>query len=113
MYYRLSQRDFDGKTEVLSTIYSSCNRPELDDIFIINKPGENNIIVKFRSNANESTLLYVIDNQGRAVSKKEFNSGSTEHELLIHKDEYAAGIYNIVISNSSNIFTKQFVVTHQ
>lgn len=102
-YYRLSQTDFDGKREILQTIYfdANCNtNSELQSANI----KENQCLIQSYFVKNKKYEISIINSLGKVVKTENFYSEQTSFSKSINFDnELANGMYVINIASDQNI----------
>ena len=109
-YYKLSQTDFDGKTQELTVLNSKCNDLKNKNLSIenINVIG-NNIDVSFVSNTEEKYTISILNMLGQIVSEYSNISaiGNNNAKLKIQKQK--SSIYLVVINTKHKKISKKFV----
>jgi hypothetical protein len=108
-YYRLTQYDYDGQSEQLSTVASECSG-EGDDLSIRMALGTNQTVITEFNIAEEGTYtIEVIDLMGRSITRltSYFASGVNQMDLLAPC--LRPGIYVLSIHNETQSAVRKFV----
>lgn len=110
VYYRLSQTDFDGTTEVFDLISFECGtKSPLDIITVYNNQG-GNIISSFSVPLNGKYLLTIIDARGRLIYNDNLNLLEGFNQVSLNMQEPSTGVYFIRLSNESEQISKKFFI---
>lgn len=96
-YYRLTQTDYDGKTESYKPLV--LNNIKYDGIIIFPNPSEDYINIVLN---NECYILYLYDNIGRKIYEDVINNNNYK----LNMNKFNKGEYNLVIKDSNNIIVK-------
>lgn len=109
-YYRLVQRDFDGKTETFGPISVTC-KPE-EDMSIYPNPAENDFYVALSLNQQiENLTIEIIDINGKVVLNNQFNAVEGSNLSLFSTDKLQAGTYFVKVSSKElNLPPKKLVI---
>jgi hypothetical protein len=94
-YYRLSQTDYDGKTEIFSPVSVVCSTAETDDIIMYPNPSKGDLKIQY-SNLNEgNAVVKVYDIMGNIILNCviEVTNGSNYYILDLH--DITNGLYNV------------------
>jgi hypothetical protein len=106
VYYRLNQKDIDGKA-VYSKIIS-INLPSARLVTVSPNPAGNYINVKLRKQLNTpNTLIQITDMGGRKVIEQKINPSTNTHK--INTMTLSKGVYMISIINNGERITSRFV----
>lgn len=110
VYYRLSQTDFDGTTEVFDLISFECNSTTpLDIISVYNNQG-GNIIGALSAPSNGKYALTVIDVRGRLIYNDDLNLIEGFNQVSLQMQEPSSGVYFIRLSNELEQISKKFFI---
>ncbi|MFN7013879.1 MAG: T9SS type A sorting domain-containing protein [Bacteroidia bacterium] len=110
VYYRLTQTDFDGTTEVFDLISFECGtKSPLDIITVYNNQG-GNVISSFSVPQNGKYLLSIIDARGRLIYHDNLNLVEGFNQVSLNMQEPSTGIYFIRLSNESEQISKKFFI---
>jgi hypothetical protein len=99
-YYRLTQVDIDGKTEVFEDkiIQTSCDASAEELLYTYPNPSVGGIFnVVFHTEREEHIDLQIINAQGKQIAKANYNSVEGTNIWYL-KEELASGVYYIVLS---------------
>ena len=100
-YYRLSQVDIDGKSEVFDPIFVGCsNETSLFKTYPNPSDASFQILVNNESLVGKATIK-IVDTKGTVVSMKEVQVEEGTNLFYLNED-MAPGIYYISIGNGSN-----------
>lgn len=102
-YYRLSQTDFDGTHEKLSTIFASCNTQGEDQLFAYTKV-DNVLEINFLD-MQSGMVLTVVDATGRLVFEGRYHKGAPERELIFLNQ--STGIYLISLGSHDTVHSEK------
>ena len=108
VYYKLLQVDFDGTTSVSGIISTNCVKIN-NNISIFNPINDNNLTINFAYPDKYNIQIY--DQLGRKLSEKSIVVNDSDTNFIINKNDFAIGIYNMVISSSIDVVAKQIVIT--
>jgi len=105
-YYRLSQTDVDGRTEVFSTVAAGCDA-DYTEIFNAWDNGNELQVVVSSTDANIYDLI-LTDAQGKVMLNRPsqaINKGFTPFSLS--KAGIATGLYVITLQNANDVMTRR------
>ena len=111
-YYRITQTDFDGKTEAFNPVAVHCP----DDIeFAVNvtpSPSvDGNIFVSISGTPNENVLLVLHDVMGNEVyTKALINETGTVTLSIDMREKLSAGVYFVIASSNDKYISKKIIV---
>jgi hypothetical protein len=110
VYYRLSQTDFDGTTEIFDLISFECgSSTPLDIISVYNNQG-GNIIGALSAPSNGKYTLTIIDVRGRLIYNDNLNLVEGFNQVSLQMQEPSSGVYFIRLSNESEQTSKKFFI---
>ncbi len=110
VYYRLSQTDFDGTTEVFDLISFECgSKSPLDIITVYNNQGGNTISYVSVPTKGKY-LLTIIDARGRLIYNDNLNLLEGFNQVSLNMQEPSTGVYFIRLSNESEQISKKFFI---
>lgn len=110
VYYRLSQTDFDGTTEVFDLISFECGTTApLEIISVYNNQG-GNIIGALSVPTNGKYALTVMDVRGRLIYHDNLNLVEGFNQVSLQMQEPSSGVYFIRLSNESEQISKKFFI---
>jgi hypothetical protein len=112
-YYRLTQVDIDGKTEVFEDkiIQTSCDGSTEELLYTYPNPSVGGIFnVVFHTEREENIGLQIMNAQGKQIAKANVTSVEGTNTWYL-KEELASGVYYIVLSSegSTDIMVKHIV----
>jgi hypothetical protein len=112
-YYRLTQVDIDGKTEVFEDkiIQTSCDGTTEELLYTYPNPSVGGIFnVVFHTEREENIGLQIMNAQGKQIAKANVTSVEGTNTWYL-KEELASGVYYIVLSSegSTDIMVKHIV----
>ena len=94
-YYRLSQTDFDGKSEIFSPVSVVCSSAETDDIIMYPNPFKGDLIIQY-SNMNEGNAeVKVFDMMGNIILNRLVVVTQGSNYLIVDLHNIADGLYYI------------------
>lgn len=96
VYYRLSQTDFDGKSETFPMIAQNCYSNE--NIFVV-YPNPCSDYLFIKTNHEDSYSIEITNTLGERIYKEEAIS---DFNKIIYIQDYAPGLYVLKISNDRN-----------
>ncbi|MFH0865631.1 MAG: T9SS type A sorting domain-containing protein, partial [Bacteroidota bacterium] len=98
-YYRLSQTDFDGATEVLGTTAANCQE-DGNEITIYPNPANNIVYLYINDDAEETFNIDFYNNIGELVYQKKVSTVDGKNTFAFLINNLAEGLYTIVINHS-------------
>ncbi len=108
VYYRLTQTDFDGKTQVSDVIECSCNARSINDVKISPNPFTHEITIDLIELTDKCVNLRLKDLAGRTVMVKQI-PGGCRHFTLDRLEKLQSGTYILSIQNNTHTHNERIV----
>jgi len=106
-YYRLKQVDFNGTINYHEVI--SVNISKLRDVNIFPNPVQSDLTVAFTAlSDNAKTHVVIFDALGAVVFDQEFEADKGANNYTIQTDNFAEGIYYIMVNNEGSVTKTKF-----
>lgn len=107
-YYRLKETDFDGTTQVLSSVFvPSCRSGGLS-VTIGHNYGEDDFVVAVSGADNDSFTVSVTDVIGQQLFSKKL-SGITGSYVMKERLNVASGVYVVNVNSGNEFFSKKLI----
>ncbi len=113
-YIRLSQFDFDGKSEQLKTLFFDCNYNISDannSIVVYPNPFNDELIVEFKKIPSQTFDIEIYDPLGRQIQYKTVNLDAQNHTIKLNFSSIPVGMYWLMVKFPNRI--ERFKLTHQ
>jgi hypothetical protein len=109
-YYRLRQRDFDGKEEIHKVIAVNLNLKEIKTLLYPN-PTSSELNVRFDSKGRDFVYIQVFDTAGRMVTREKVVLNKYQQNFKINVNNHASGMYilRILGSDQKELHTGKFI----
>ncbi len=103
-YYRLTQVDYDGRTEVFPIITSQCDK-DMEDILVYPNPFESAIKIDVQHKTGNKLSLVLCDTNGKMLMGFEWTGDEIDQnpQMIINTDYLPAGTYILQVSNGTNL----------
>jgi len=106
-YYRLSQTDFDGTSQIVGVVLISRNREaELEIMSIEPVPAESYINITY-NNAFDVVEVSLYNNAGQLVVSELVNSGLALNRIQLNVANLSTGMYLLKIQSGNKIITEK------
>lgn len=99
-YYRLSQTDYDGASEILGVTASDCDSDE-NNIVIYPNPANSIVYLYLDDDAEETFNIDIYNNIGELVYQKKVNTVAGKNIFTFLTNNFAEGLYTVVINHPS------------
>jgi hypothetical protein len=109
LYYRLTQTDFDGQSEVVGTLASACSTDENEFQIILISTENGNISLTFNTTESADVKCCLYDMTG-ALLHCECQSGEAGLRTISFNSEMPQGIYFITLTNGREIISSKFLI---
>ncbi|MBN2681561.1 MAG: hypothetical protein JXR58_03580 [Bacteroidales bacterium] len=107
-YYRLSQTDFDGKTEIFDPIAVKCSSQESENVTITNI---NNVAeIDFINKQGKTYEISIFDVMGRILYSNTISIDSNNQVIEIPLEKFSQKTIGISVVNSEELFTGKLMV---
>lgn len=110
LYYRLSQTDLNGTTQVLKTVTVDENNPNNILEIVPNPAVENQTTVKFNSQQRSTTKLAVYDFTGAVVFESEYETEKGLNQFKLSTNGLSKGVYLVKVQNSTEYAESKLIV---
>jgi hypothetical protein len=107
-YYRLSQTDINGATEVKGTIAITVKAGR-EIMTVVPNPTASIAEVTYNCNANETSTLKMFDHAGNLLLTKLITCSKGENKFILDLSIHPDGIYLITIAASDNLYKARLV----
>ena len=108
-YYRISQTDYNGTSEVFKIVSANCtNTNKADNIILYPNPAINNTIVKINGENNFISVI-LTDILGKQI--KELSVLGNENIININTTNLNEGVYNVILKSNNGQVIKQLIIT--
>jgi len=97
-YYRLSQTDINGKSQILKLIYLNCV-DVIGNLKLYPNPATNEIKINFESALESEFTINITDMLGRLLKTTTCFTSDNINESTINIADLAAGNYHAIVSN--------------
>lgn len=95
VYYRLTQTDYDGSSETLTTVSANCSE-SVPDINCYPNPFNNELYIGFQNHPTNKTEISLTDVTGRIVLHRELDPGELSFNfILLDMSQVSPGLYTI------------------
>ena len=110
-YYRLSQTDFDGLKENLSTVasYGCKGSSAFSFINIVPNPAKDDFLVFYSAGEDELVHLQLLDARGRKVLEQEVIPSFGINSIRVDCSAFERGVYFLKLSNKNKTFHEKVV----
>ena len=106
-YYRLSQTDLNGATEIFSPVFTECSFTRKGfDVSVYPNPAHDRVTIT--SSGFEITRLALRDVLGKEIKQADY-TGLTAHEFILDISLFSKGIYFIDIYSQDDQVTKKII----
>ncbi len=107
-YYRLSQKDLDGKSSSFSQIIDLYRNAEGNTLLIYPNPTSGIVNIDFTTQAQSKVTIKVLDVTGRLVKQIQLSSQVGHNAIQLSLSELSSGTYQIqILENSQLSFTSK------
>lgn len=106
VYYRLTQIDFDGKSEIFAPIVvEACNTQSSSNVLVFPNPvnTETTIEVVSPIDINYANVL-ITDMNGKQIYQNSLSLTAGKNSMVIHTEVWSSGVYLVKIENASVVF---------
>ncbi len=111
-YYRISQTDYNGHTEVFKTASSSnCTSDDSELQLVVALDDQHGTSLLVTSPANEDFVVDVFDASGKKVLTQKNSVQKGFNELSLFTKNLNSGVYIVKLIGDSHILTQKFFVT--
>jgi hypothetical protein len=113
VYYKLTQTDYNGKTEELGIRSITCNRLNSENgNFDIIGSDNSNVRLELKENANTKYNIKIFDETGKIIFSKNITQSSDNEYKTINIGSLPSAIYLVSLTNLSNgkVKTKKIVI---
>lgn len=109
-FYRLSQTDYDGTTEVFDPISINCKEnADFNFVGILPNPAEDEVNILFTSLKEEMVVMKLNDVMGKELELKEVAAELGLNKIQIFMGSLPMGIYFVTLHNGNKSFIKKVV----
>lgn len=113
-YYKLEQKDFDGKTEIFDPISIYTNRPGENTISFYPNPVSDDLTIQLQTSEEETISgILISDVSGRVVFTLSSLSESKQENLTIPLNQLQKGVYILTIKDQHNRILQQSKFTKE
>lgn len=110
-YYRLSQTDYDGTTEVLGIQVVRRDQMTTSELLVYPNPcTQSNLFVELPDDSDFESFVQIIDLSGKVLIKKSTAYMEEGEILTFNADELPSGMYLVQRGNKGVLVTKKLVI---
>jgi hypothetical protein len=102
-YFRLTQVDFNGNSEVFDPVFVNCEESLMNEISISPNPASDFVNVSISSSVEMETMLTLFTSSGQIVFSKVVRLTKGANGLNLDISELPAGAYHLNIANDRKI----------
>jgi len=109
-YYRLTQTDFDGSSEIVGVVTIKRNDRVFEVSEILPVPASNFIEVQVNAEFDKAINYQIYNAIGQVVQSSVLNANNNSNAFTIPLENFEEGIYFISVNQGINSITKKFIV---
>ncbi|MEI7595720.1 MAG: T9SS type A sorting domain-containing protein [Bacteroidota bacterium] len=111
VYYRLSQTDFDGKSETFNTLACNCKKQSTETFKVFPIPTDKDLNIEIETVENEKLTVEIYNSLGQKLYTSEFNTIDGINTIQLSDLNLSRNYYQLrVVSSSGNLFNQVIVV---
>ena len=108
-YYRLKQKDYDGKCSYSGMIVIvNEEREEINKIYVNE---QNGIFIDMFSQIEKNSCISIINGMGAIVYKKQYELSQGRNCFFIEGTAFPPGVYTLSVSNGCKCYAKKFIIS--